>query len=257
MFTYGNLDANNTPGLMGLLAGIGQLAAPSQATVTSPGRDGAFFAHASLGSGAWVFDLTATGRTPAEVLAVTDEVALHLDPRHGLQPLTMSIAPGWIWQAVLDSELSWTRGLWVIGQECQLNAQASFTTPDSHAYANPDDTASRTGAGPLLIDRTQGNAPSHPQITITGSLTASQHVTIAAGDYVMRCNGPLDPDQELRLDYRNLDFGIWFSRTKTHSAVPRMNNYARLQLDPGPTTITVSTTGTINEVRVAANSRRS
>ena len=258
MFTFGPLDANNTPGLMAILKDVEHLPEVQLATVASPGRDGVFFAEAAHGPGKWVFDLTAVAATPNEVTATAAQVAEALSPRLGIQPLTMSIAPGFGWGAVLAQELRWTRGHWAIGAECQLNATATFTTPDPYGYAIVDDTWNWTTTGSRTATLNKGNTGSRPTIEARAVLTAAQTITITIDGTPVQVTGPLTAAQKLRLDYTSMDFGIWNTAgtVKQTSAAPRMDRFDQLELPPGDSTIAVATTGTLTELTVRANSRR-
>lgn len=256
MFTFGTFDATSTDGLSAVLTVWPGLPAVELHTVASPGRDGVFYADSGLSSGEWVFDLVAVAPTPEAVLAIAGQVTRALNPRAGQQALRVDIAPGWTWSAVTSSLTPWTRAGWVPGSECRLRATLTFATPDPYGYATPDESWSWASAGTRTITRSKGNTDSYPEITVKGTLTAAQQVTLTLNGQPVTVQGPLTSAQELRLDYAAMDFGLWQGETKIVSAVSRMSSFERLTLPVGESAFAASSNGALTEVTVKANSRR-
>lgn len=260
MFTFGTFDAHEAPGLAAVLVSWPGMPDVAMHTVASPGRDGVFFAEAGITSGAFTFDLVAMAAEPADVLAIASEVAGALNPRDGQQLLTVDIAPGWVWNAVLESRIDWARSGWEPGHECRLLASVEFNTPDPYGYAAPDETWIWSTPGAREISRTMGNVDSLPAFEIRAVLSAGQHVTVAVDGASVRVDGPLTAAQAMRLDYRTMGFGIWNAAgtTKLASLVDRMSTFERLTLPKAgePATVTTSTNGTLEQIRFEAQSRR-
>lgn len=262
MFTFGGFDAMAVPGLYAVLSAWPGMPEVQLHTVASPGRDGVFFADAALSSGEWTFDLTAVASSPEAVLAITDQVAHALNPRQGQQALRVDVAPGWTWSAVVSSLSSWSRVFWVPGSECRLSATVTLATPDSYGYATPDEEWSwgqgaSNLAGGVTLTREKGNADSFPTIEIGGVLSAAQSVTLSLDGQPVTVTGPLATGQVMRLDYADMDFGVWSAAgVKVRSLVPSMSSFTRLTLPVGESTFAASSGGTLSSVKVQANSRR-
>lgn len=256
MFTFGSFDATSTPGLAAVLVAWPGMPGVELRTVASPGRDGVFFADASLSAGSFSFDLVVVHADPLQALAIASAVTEALNPRLGQQALMVDVAPGWVWSAVPASLAEWERAGWRPGSECRLRSRVEFTCPDPYGYAIPDESWQRSTPGGLTVTRAKGNVESFPRIEVQATLTAGQSVTVTVGGRAVTVTGPLSSSQVLRLDYAVMDFGIWEGDTKVASAVPRMSSFERLRLPVGQTVTSVACSGTLHEFRIAANSRR-
>lgn len=256
MFKFGGFDTANVDGLSAVLKvwpGLGEVTTD---VVTSAGHDGVFYAGASLAPTRFGFNLYARGVDPADVLGVAETVSGALAPHGGLRDLEIDVAPGWVWRVNTDSPIDWARGKWVPGHECYLFAEVEFLAADPYGYALPGESWQWETVGSRSVTRAKGNVDSFPTVEIEGALTGSQSVTITVAGRQVKVDGPLTSGRVLRLDYQNADFGIWNGATKVSSVVKRMSSFDMLTLPAGSSTVAVSTTGSVTNVRVDANSRR-
>jgi len=254
MFQYGEFNTSDVDGLEAVLQSWPGLPGLAIETVEVPGQDGAFYAAGRLGQGGFGFDLTITSDTPAGALSLASGVAEACAPSHGLQPLALDLAPGWVWYAAAAAELKWARGLWVPGAQCTLKAPLTFQCPDPYGYAVPDETAS--GTTTATIDRTRGNVTSWPRIEVQGTFTA---VHLDVGGDGLDVEVAVAAGERLVLDYADMDFAVWDAAgtSKLRHATKGMSHYDRLALPLGETVVTATPTGgTVTALAIKANSRR-
>ncbi len=255
MFSFGAFEAANQPALVATLQKWVTLPGVRIETVPVPGMDGSFYASGALGEAAWIFDCNITTPTPAETLGVAGELAAACSPNKGLQPLAIDAAPGWLWYAVVDTQISWERGIWAPGAACTLKGQLSFRCPDPYGYAFPDEVTNGSG-GQLSITRTKGNLPSYPKFEIWGEFETA---TLTVGDLTVDVATPCSTGQKLVLNYKDMDFALYNSTgVKLAHAAKTMSTLTRIELPPDTTTqiTTTATGGQITMVAVEANSRR-
>lgn len=134
-------------------------------------------------------------------------------------------------------------------------------TPAWVGAPNASESVLRTrGASDLAdgvaINRSKGNTDSSPEIAVKGTLTAAQQVTLTLNGQPVTVQGPLTAADELRLDYAAMDFGLWRAGVKQASVVSRMSSFDRLMLPVGESVFAASSSGTLSEVTVKANSRQ-
>lgn len=255
-FIYGDFDSDS----LGLIATLQQL--PSFGglqleTLEAPGSDGLVFGGTTLSSAEYRFDVIIQGTTAAEAHEKRDELALQLDPARGQQWLQFDAAPGWRWLAILSSSADWQRLTWDDGLGYQLRGDVVFEALDAYGRLVEDETWEATGPVARTVQREKGNARSYPTLTLTGALTAAQHVTVTVGGVTVQVDGPLAANETLRLDWLELDFARWNGPTKVASVVRKMSNLDRPELWPRePSQFAVSTTGSVTSVQLHANSRR-
>ncbi len=226
-------------------------------TLEAPGTDGLFFGGSTLSSAGFVFDTIIKGSSPADAHAKRDALTLVLDPARGEDWLTFDAAPDWRWWAIPSRVIEWERLTWDTALGFQFRADITFAALEAFGRLVNDEEWTRGSPGSLAIERQHGNARSFPTIELVGTLNASQSVTVSVAGVSCTVQGPLTPSQVLRLDYDRFEFARWNGATKVASVVRKMSNLARPVLWPhAPTTLTVSTTGSITSVKLKANSRR-
>lgn len=248
-FRFGEFNTGEQPGITATLKAW---PGPQLKPETVELLDGAFYARTGLAPVVFTFDVLLASGTPEGVLALRDSLIAGCSPTLGLQALVPEVGAGWRWWAACSALSDFTRGLWVRGLECQLRGEVSFLVHDGVGWADPDETA--TGATSATITRQRGNLPSFPTITVEGDFAG---VKVTAGAHEVTVAVPVTAGQRLVLDYQALDFGVWAGGVKVAHAAPGMDNFNRLALPLGATTVTAAPTGgAVSKVTVAANSRR-
>lgn len=248
-FTFG---AFNTAAHPGMLATLKAWPSPTLKPETVDLLDGTFYARTGIAPTTFEFDVRLSAATPAQVLALRDELVAGCSPALGVQALVPEVGAGWVWWAATQAIDDFKRGLWIKGVECQLRGTLAFLVPDGVGWANPDETA--TGTASVTITRTKGNLPSHPKITVGGPFSS---VTLNIGGREITVDVPVAAGQRLVLDWQHLDFGVWAGGVKVAHAAKGMSTFERVSLPLGATPVTASATGgSVSSLTVAANSRR-
>lgn len=255
-FKFGSYDSAAS-GLTATLRRLPSFQGLQLETLAAPGTDGQFFGGATLDGAKFEFDTIIHGETPTDAALKRDQLGLALDPARGEAWLTFDAAPGWRWLSILSGVVNWERLTWDAALGFQFRADVTFAALEAFGRLVDDEEWTRSSPGSLAIERQHGNARSFPTIELVGTLNASQSATVSVAGVSCTVQGPLTPSQVLRLDYDRFEFARWSGATKVASVVRKMSNLARPVLWPhAPTTLTVSTAGSITSVKLKANSRR-
>lgn len=258
---FGEWDSADVDGVFVVLDAWPGLPSVSAQLVESPGMDERFFASGSLAAGGFTFDVLVRGVQPAAVTELASQVGAVMHPQAGLQDLELSWLPGWVWRAVADGGVSWSRRRWVPGSVCELSGQVSFTVPDPYGYAVPDESWEWLDgfgalAGGVTVTRVRGNVPSLPVVEVEGVI-GSGGLTVEVGGVSVQVAAQVASGWVLRLDWREMDFGLWEDGVKVSSVVGAMSGFERPSLPVGDSTVRVDPgSGSLSRVTVWANSRR-
>lgn len=260
---FGDFSTADHEGVYMVAEGLPGLPAVDVAEVATPGRDGSMFAAATLGAASWSFEVVIRQNTLQAVLDAAAVLNAALHSAKGLQDLAVSWLPGWAWRAVCTGGVQWDRRGWrTRGTAYELVGQVAFHCPNPYARAVPDESwAWTTGFAALAsgatVTRVKGNVPSLPVVEIAGVFGSGASIAVTIGGETVTIAGPLASGQVLRLDWQEMDFGIWNGATKQASVVGRMSSFERLALPAGPSTFKVAlSAGSLTRVDLIANSRR-
>ncbi len=205
------------------------------------------------------FDIVLVSDSVDDVLRATEALARLLSPSHGPGRLELDIRPGWYWTAAATGGISWERMGWNRAIGYQLRGAVALGTFGDAAARLVNGREIELPVGVADTVETTGNLVSTPSLQITGEISAEQIVTVAIGDFEAEISGPLAADQIARLDWENMDLGVWEGGEKIASLVPRIDTLRRPELRPGePISVTVDAPsgGTLSDATIYPNDRR-
>ena len=220
----------------------------------------------------FLFNLVIEQDSVQQALDLASKVTGALYPASGLQTLEFNPLQGWKYQVIQDKSLEWQRDaeLWpqAVGGKGKavLTARLELLAPDPHGY-KPDVAETYTNNGTsqtktFTFTRQQGNVPSAPVFTFTGTVAARETVTVTLRDSnhdtAQRAvvEGPVYSGDELVLDFANQEFYTAAGGVKNRNKADMFTVYQDIESGLGNNVATVSTTGTLNTCSVTINGKR-
>lgn len=256
-FKLGEFDTREISGLTAILRSMPSL--PVETTLTAyPSGDGGNYSGTRMNSLRWEFSLKLTGRTPEEVLSLADEISSKLNPQiHGLQDFIPENLTPWVWQGIVSGGVTWERDdiLWLTGYSV-LNGSLEIVTPDPYGKCVMPAKV-RTSSGSLLLEDI-GNTFNRPYIVIQGTSTDNSEIKITAPGGTCRIFTLLTVQEELILDYENLNFFIRSKSTKKflRNVADHFEEFYRITLLGDAVLMITSSTATLTRIEVTVTSRR-
>jgi len=218
--------------------------------VSIPGMDGQIWVSSVQKPRTFPVKLVVSGSTAQDTLLKLDTIAGWLSS--GPAQLIFDESPDRYWTARLDSDLTLVSDR----KTNRVSQDITMIADDPHPYALIDDTTTIAGAS-ATVTRSKGNAPSWPVIKVTGTLTATQSVTLTLWGQQVTITGPLTSTEVAVLDYGEYVFTIQnTSGTVLRNLAGKLSTLARVScpVGGGPVSRTV-TGGTITQIQVACRSR--
>lgn len=265
------LDTDTIDGLQAILVELPG-SNPDVDTLNLPVGWGGRLSYVGVNPAKFLFNLVIQQDSVQEALDLASMVTGVLYPAAGLQTLEFNPLQGWQYQVIQSRSLEWQRDaeLWphTVGGagKAVLTARLELIAPDPHGY-KPDvaETYTNTGSGKtktFTFTRQQGNVPSAPVFTFTGTVAANQTVTVTLRDpnhtTAQRASvrGPVDSGDELILDFANQEFYTAAGGSKNRNKADMFTVYEDIESGLGSNTATVSTTGTLSTCSVSVNGKR-
>lgn len=265
------LDTDQIDGLQAILVELPG-ANPDVDTLHLPVGWGGRLSYVGVNPAKFLFNLVIERDSVQEALDLASRVTGALYPAAGLQTLEFNPLQGWQYQVIQDKSLEWQRDpeLWPhtaggVGKAV-LTARLDLIAPDPHGY-KPDvaETYTNSGTGKtntFTFTRQQGNVPSAPVFTFTGTVAASETVTVTLRDpnhetaQRATVKGPIDPGDQLILDFVSQEFYTASGGIKNRNKADMFTVYQDIESGLGDNIATVSTTGTLDTCSVSINGKR-
>lgn len=180
------------------------------------------------------FDVILRGDSEEAVETIKNNVEIYLDPSLGPQRLVLDEWDEWYWDATVSGEVVWERLFWDCHAGYAYRATITFESYNDAAQRRIDEDAGipiTTGTSVEL----QGNTRAWPTFEVEGSITSGGYAEITVAretqpDFTVRVDGPLTSGQVMRLNYDEMQFGVWDGETKVASLVNRMSTLERLEI---------------------------
>lgn len=265
------LDTDKVDGLHAILVELPG-SNPDVDTLNLPVGWGGRLSYVGVNPAKFLFNLVIEQDSVQQAMDLASKVTGALYPAAGLQTLEFNPLQGWQYQVIQDKSLEWQRDpeLWpqVVGGagKAVLTARLELMAPDPHGY-RPDvaEDYTNSGAGKtktFTFTRQQGNVPSAPVFTFTGTVAEDETVTVTLRDpghttaQRATVKGPVDSGDELVLDFSSQEFYTATDGIKNRNKADRFTVYEDIESGLGSNTATVSTTGTLNTCNVSINGKR-
>lgn len=265
------LDTDKIDGLHAILVELPG-SNPDVDTLNLPVGWGGRLSYVGINPARFLFDLVIEKDSVQQALDLASTVTGALYPASGLQTLEFNPLQGWKYQVIQDKSLEWQRDaeLWpqTVGGvgKAVLTARLELLAPDPHGY-RPDvaETYTNSGTGQtktFTFTRQQGNVPSAPVFTFTGTVAARETVTVTLRDpnhstaQRATVKGPVDSGDKLVLDFANQEFYTATGETKNRNKADMFTVYQDIESGLGNNVATVSTTGTLDACSVTINGKR-
>lgn len=164
-----------------------------------------------------------------------DQFMIHIDPSNGPQRLIDKDYPEWYQMAAVSEEVIWERLTWDCATRgYRYQGVVIFETYGDASQRRVDEDEPIVIDGPTSIDL-DGNTRSWPTIEVSGPVKSAEVLRIRVNrtthpDFTVEITGPIAANEKARLDYGNMEFGVWRGETKTASLVNRMSTLDRLEL---------------------------
>ena len=265
------LDTDKIDGLQAILVELPG-SNPDVDTLNLPVGWGGRLSYVGINPARFLFNLVIEQDSVQQALDLASKVTGALYPAAGLQTLEFNPLQGWKYQVIQDKSLEWQRDaeLWpqTVGGvgKAMLTARLELLAPDPHGY-KPDVAETYTNNGTsqtktFTFTRQQGNVPSAPVFTFTGTVAARETVTVTLRDSnhdtAQRAvvEGPVYSGDELVLDFANQEFYTTAGGVKNRNKADMFTVYQDIESGLGDNVATVSTTGTLNTCSVTINGKR-
>lgn len=265
------LDTDKIDGLQAILVELPG-SNPDVDTLNLPVGWGGRLSYVGINPARFLFNLVIEQDSVQQALDLASKVTGALYPASGLQTLEFNPLQGWQYQVIQDKSLEWQRDaeLWpqAVGGKGKavLTARLELLAPDPHGY-KPDVTETYTNNGTsqtktFTFTRQQGNVPSAPVFTFTGTVAARETVTVTLRDsnhdtaQRATVEGPVYSGDELVLDFANQEFYTAAGGVKNRNKADMFTVYQDIESGLGNNVATVSTTGTLNTCSVTINGKR-